>query len=228
MSSQLLKSVSRPVKAIVISENTVKPWDLSNFKSENISLKLKPGLKVNLRQTAGGPGNVQIELGEKVRLNYFIEFKYSRDAINSSIVIKLNGTAAEVNLHMVIIGRKRGQATINVRLEHVASHTRGRIQIRRLQYEASQSRINGLLFIGPQGTGTDTYLSDKSLLIGERSQALSEPQLEIKTNNVKASHGAAVGHISPDDLFYLQSRGLPKTAAVKYLCQAFITPALRK
>ncbi len=200
----------------------------SKPRQENIFIKLKPGQELNLTQTAVGPKNVQIELAEKSKLNYFIEFKYSREAINNSIVVKLNGAAAEVNLHMVIIGRRRGQATINVRLEHVASHTRGRIQIRRLQYEASQSRINGLLFIGPRGTGTDTYLSDKSLLIGERSQALSEPQLEIKTNNVKASHGAAVGHISSADLFYLQSRGLPKTAAVEYLCQAFIAPALRK
>ncbi|MFA4818887.1 MAG: SufD family Fe-S cluster assembly protein [Patescibacteria group bacterium] len=228
MSSQLLKFTTNPVKAINVGKNQFQQIDLSTFSGNSFVFKLRPGVKLNLTQTAVRPRDVQIELGEKSLLNYFVEFKYSDSAINNSITIKLNGAEAEVNLNMVVIGRAQGKAALKVKLEHLAASTKGRIQIRRLQYDASQSEIKGLLFIGPRGTGTDTYLSDKSLLIGERSQALSVPQLEIKTNNVKASHGAAIGHISPEGLFYLQSRGLSGAKAIKYLSQAFIAPALRK
>ncbi|MBI5733540.1 MAG: SufD family Fe-S cluster assembly protein [Candidatus Kerfeldbacteria bacterium] len=228
MPRQTAKSITNFVKSINIDKDQFQQLDLSAFSGDSFVLKLRHGIKLNLIQTASRPNNVQIELGEKSLLNYFVEFKYSDSAINNSITIKLNGAGAEVNLNMVVIGRVQGKAALKVKLEHLAPSTKGRIQIRRLQYDASQSDIKGLLFIGPRGSGTDTYLSDKSLLIGERSQAISVPQLEIKTNNVKASHGAAVGHISPDDLFYLQSRGLSKANAIKYLCQAFIAPALRK
>jgi len=228
MSSQLLKFTTNPVKAINVGKNQFQQIDLSTFSGDSFVFKLRPSVKLNLTQTAVRPRDVQIELGEKSSLNYFIEFKYSDSVINNLITIKLNGVSSEVNLNMIVIGQGHGRAKVNIRLEHKAANTKGRVQIRRLQYDSSQSEIKGLLFIGPRGTGTDTYLSDKSLLIGERSQAISLPQLEIKTNNVKASHGAAVGHINSDDLFYLQSRGLSKASAIKYLSEAFIAPALRK
>ena len=59
------------------------------------------------------------------------------------------------------------------------------------------------------------------MLLSDRAIAYSKPNLEILADDVKASHGATVGQLDENELFYLQSRGLPKKEAHKLLVQAF-------
>ena len=60
--------------------------------------------------------------------------------------------------------------------------------------------------------GSDSRQTAKALLLGERAEADLKPELEILADDVKCAHGAAVGDLDADSLFYLRSRGIPRRA----------------
>jgi len=73
---------------------------------------------------------------------------------------------------------------------------------------------------------TDGYQMNQALLLSPDAEVNTKPELEIYADDVKCSHGATVGELDPDQLFYLLSRGMPKDAAKAMLVRAFLTEAL--
>lgn len=88
--------------------------------------------------------------------------------------------------------------------------------------EQSQSIFRGRVRIEPQAQKANSEQINNNLLLSEQAQAISVPQLEIYADDVKASHGATVGQISNDELFYLLSRGINKNEALKMLSMGFV------
>jgi len=140
--------------------------------------------------------------------------------------VKLKGRGAMVNQNIIALSSNQENISINCILNHLAPQTYGRIISRRVLAGSSQSTLYGMLKIAPGAYSTDTYLSDKVILIGDKARAESVPSLEILTDEVKASHGATIGKMSPDELFYLRSRGLSLSDAQTLLLRAFIQPVL--
>ncbi len=93
---------------------------------------------------------------------------------------------------------------------------------------SSTSVYRGLIRIEKQGQQTNSYLSNHILKIGERSLGNSIPALQIEANDVKASHGATVGQVSEEHLFYLMSRGLSRGDAESMITQGFLEPIICK
>lgn len=144
----------------------------------------------------------------------------------ADINIVLKGQRAIANIELAVIAQGNSVIKFNIFLEHRAANTVGRIMARRVQYQKTVSELIGTLAVGLEAHGTDTYLSDKALLLGELAQARSDPRLEIKASDVKASHGATIGQLDQTELFYLRSRGLSEDMATAILVQSFLNPAL--
>ena len=94
--------------------------------------------------------------------------------------------------------------------------------------------FRGKIHVHPVAQKTDAYQSNKNLLVSPEASITSKPQLEIYADDVKCSHGSTTGQLDADAIFYLQTRGLSATAAVRVLTEAFageivdrIPPALR-
>jgi Fe-S cluster assembly protein SufD len=73
---------------------------------------------------------------------------------------------------------------------------------------------------------TDGYQMNQALLLSPEAEIDSKPQLEIYADDVKCSHGATVGQIDADQLFYLRARGIPEAQARSMLVEAFLTEAV--
>ncbi len=140
--------------------------------------------------------------------------------------VKLVGESAAVHMQVAALGSGSGSARFDCVLEHAAPKTTGRIVARRVQRDSSISQLKGMLSIAAGANGTDTYLSDKVLLMGDKAQAVSDPELEILADDVRASHGATIGRPDEEELFYLRSRGLSLASVQALLMQAFLAPAL--
>lgn len=138
----------------------------------------------------------------------------------------LVGSNAKVEVNLLHIGSKFGTCRLNINMNHLGKNCFSRMNIRRVQYDSSQSQCHTLINITKKAFGSDAYLSDKTLLISESVKTESIPSLEILCNNVKASHGATVGRLSGEDLFYLRSRGLTEEKAKSVLIQGFIQTVL--
>jgi len=94
--------------------------------------------------------------------------------------------------------------------------------------DTSRSVFSGLIRVRPGSQKTDAYQTNRNLLLSDRARADSIPNLEIEANDVKCSHGASVGPIDPDQLFYLQTRGLSRRDAERLIVDGFFEPLITR
>ncbi len=88
--------------------------------------------------------------------------------------------------------------------------------------------FNGQILVAPRAQGTDARQQSRNLLLSESARVDTKPQLEIYADDVKCSHGATVGQLDPEELFYLQSRGLNADDARNLLTYGFAGDVLNR
>jgi Fe-S cluster assembly protein SufD len=87
--------------------------------------------------------------------------------------------------------------------------------------DKSTGVFNGKIFVRKDAQKTNAYQSNKNLLISDEAVMNTKPQLEIWANDVKCSHGATIGKLDKDMLFYLKARGINEKSAKAILMNAF-------
>ena len=113
-------------------------------------------------------------------------------------------------------------------LHHAEPHGTSR-QLHKCVVDGQARAIfNGQIRVSPGAQGTDAQQQSRNLLLSEKARVDTKPQLEIYADDVKCSHGAAVGQLDPDELFYLQSRGLTPEDARNLLTYGFAADLLAR
>ena len=85
----------------------------------------------------------------------------------------------------------------------------------------SKAVFNGMIKVAPAALKTDGQMTNNNLLLGAKSEVDTKPQLEIYADDVKCGHGATIGRIDNEQLFYLRSRGISEKAAKHMIIIAF-------
>lgn len=120
----------------------------------------------------------------------------------------------------------------HVALESLADHDVGSTNSQTIVKGAASGRGQGHyvgnIRIHPRAHLADATLRDDSLLLSKEAHIESVPALEIAANDVKAYHGATVGAISEDEIFYAQSRGIPRAEAERLIALGFFEPAIAR
>jgi len=227
MSTTFITNSKVKNKVILINPGLVKQLVVAKAgDNERYKIKVKPAANFTFVITSLPPHfELRASVERDASLTVILALKV-KSAVNFLSHIKLIGPGAKVTEQLALVSDNKSETKLDTTLEHLAPNTMGRIMCRRVLADGSIGDFTGLLKVGLAADNTDTYLSDKVLLLGDKSSGTSVPNLEILTNNVKASHGTAIGKLSPDELFYLQSRGIKRTQAEKLLRQAFLQPAL--
>ena len=86
----------------------------------------------------------------------------------------------------------------------------------------------GMIYVAPGAQKTDGYQANRNLVLSRAARADSIPGLEIMADDVRCTHGATVGKIDPEELFYLQSRGIPTKDAERLLVEGFFDPVVQR
>ena len=94
--------------------------------------------------------------------------------------------------------------------------------------DTSRGVFNGKVFVRENAHGTDANQSNKNLLLSDTARVDTKPQLEIFNDDVKCAHGATVGQLEEEELFYLLTRGLPMTLARNLLTYGFAEEVINK
>ena len=105
-------------------------------------------------------------------------------------------------------------------------HCASRENFRGILDEHAHGVFTGRIVVHKGAQKTDAKQTNKNLLLSENAQIDTKPQLEIFANDVKCTHGATIGQIDYDALFYLRSRGIPEPAARSLLTYAFAQQSL--
>lgn len=129
-----------------------------------------------------------------------------------------NSTASVYGLHR-LDGKQQGHT--NVLMEHIAPHTTSFQKFKGVINDFARSTFEGKIYVHSKAQKTQAYQLNNSLILTPRAEAKCKPNLEIFADDVKASHGATIGQLDNESLFYLQARGIPKKQAKALLIEAF-------
>lgn len=112
--------------------------------------------------------------------------------------------------------------------DHPAPQTRSETLFKSAAIGGGQARFIGNIRIHPAAHGADATLRDDALLLSKKSHIDSIPALEIAANDVKAYHGATIGALSEDEIFYAMSRGIARADAERMIALGFFEPAVAR
>ncbi len=136
------------------------------------------------------------------------------------------GANSEIAALFFPVAREVVQLTTEVR--HDVPHTTSQTVVRSIAAGRGRGRYFGNIRIAPHAHGSEASLRDDTLLIGKDAKIDAIPALEISANDVKAFHGATVGAIDEEHIFYLMSRGIERDASEKLIALGFFEPAVAR
>jgi len=135
---------------------------------------------------------------------------------------KLAGQGASARVTGAYVGRNRQHLDFDTTQEHAAPNTTSDLAFRGLLDGRSTAVWRGMIRVDPGAQQTDAFQESRNLLLSKRAHADAIPGLEILANDVRCTHAAAIAQIDRDQLFYLQSHGLPKPIAARLVIEGFL------
>jgi Fe-S cluster assembly protein SufD len=170
-----------------------------------------------------------------------VQVQAQRDATYASYSINLGGSLVRNDLVVVLDG-EGGDCVLNglytvdahrfvdnhTTIDHARAHCGSRETYKGILADHARGVFNGKIIVRPDAQKTDAKQTNRALLLSEDAQIDTKPQLEIFANDVKCTHGAAVGQLDEEALFYLRSRGLSDRQARRVLIHAFAADVLNR
>ena len=136
------------------------------------------------------------------------------------------GDGSEANLKIVTLGVKEQQTYFNSEVVNQGLSSKGDILQHGVLLDRSHIVFNGVGFIVKGATGSNAYQSSRMLTLSSEAKADANPMLLIDENDVMAGHGASLGRIDEEQLYYLQSRGLTRKESSRLLVHGFLSPVI--
>lgn len=162
----------------------------------------------------------------RVRLKRGSTFKAFTAAIGGKLIRKswhaaLLGEGAEVFFEGAVCLSEERQAHVHIVVEHEAPHCRSEQLFKSVLKDASRMSFGGNILVRKRAQKTEAYQLSQNLLLGEKAHIDATPRLEIFADDVKASHGATVGQLDPEQVLYFLTRGISEGEAHALLLAGF-------
>lgn len=148
--------------------------------------------------------------------------------VRNDIVTDLAGEGAEIILNGLYMGNGRQHVDNHTLVNHSKPHTRSDEYYRGVLDGRARGVFNGKVIVHKDAQKTDAAQSNANLLLSDHAEIDTKPELEIYADDVKCSHGATVGQLDKNMLFYLRSRGLDADTAKSLLTFAFADEVIRR
>ena len=148
--------------------------------------------------------------------------------VRNDVVVVLDGEGADCTLNGLYLGDARRLVDNHTTIDHAKPHGTSRELYKGILADRARAVFNGRIVVRPDAQKTDAKQTNRALLLSEDAQINTTPQLEIFANDVKCTHGAAVGQMDDEAIFYLRSRGLSLEDARTLLIQAFAADVLNR
>lgn len=190
----------------------------------------------------------EIVAGENAVLEHVKLQDETANAFHMATIVGEFGRASNVNVHSFALGSKLSRNNIRAKLageglecilnglyltrgdqladhhmivEHAQPHCASHEYFNGILDDKSKGVFHGRIYVHPIAQKTDAKQTNKNLLLSDDATADTKPQLEIYADDVKCTHGATVGQLNNESIFYLRARGIPEATARRMLIHAF-------
>src|SRR5579884_1717984 len=140
----------------------------------------------------------------------------------------LRGAGASTQMLGILWGYEKQHTDYHTVQDHTAPHTTSDLLYKAALTDESRSIFSGRIRVTKGAQGTDAYQANRNVLLSDKSSAFPSPNLEIEANEVRCTHGATVGKIDEEQLFYLMSRGLTRDTATRMIVEGFFEDVLQR
>lgn len=214
--------------SLVLLESHANGRGLINL---GVELVLEPNAQLtHVRLADSAPDAVQVEeIGIRAARDARYRGHFSQEGARLSrleLVIALEGEGAEAELSGASVLGGKLHADVTTHIDHAAGNTVSRQLFKNVAGGNSRAVYQGKITVRKGADGSDSRQTAKAVLLGARAEADLKPELEILADDVKCAHGAAIGDLDSDSLFYLRSRGLEEDEARRLLIHGFLEEAL--
>ena len=224
--------IERGAAATVIDDYLSTP-NASGLESSVVELRVEDGGR--LRYIALQDWGTEIASFQRLR------GVTGRDAAIHWLVVALGGRLARLDLAAVMdqpgsahellglcFGDGAQQFDVHTLQQHAAPHATSDLLFKGVLKDTARSAFAGLIQVAKGAQRTDAYLANRNLLLSDKARADSIPTLEIEANDVRCTHGATVGPIDEEQVFYLMARGIPRPEAERTIVEGFLEPLLAR
>jgi Fe-S cluster assembly protein SufD len=170
--------------------------------------------------TAWHVGLIAAKLGRDSNFNSFVLSTGARLARNE-IRASLDGSGADCTLNGIALVRGRQHCDNSTDIDHAKGQCHSSQLYKNVLNDRARSVFQGRIHVAQDAQKTDAHQMNRNLLLSNHAQADSKPELIIHADDVKCSHGATVGDLDQDAMFYLQSRGIDAVTARNLMVRGF-------
>ena len=143
------------------------------------------------------------------------------ETIRNESLVRLNGPGASAALAGLGLLDGKRHLDSHTWLDHAVPDCNSHQLFKHVLDQGSRAVFTGHILVRQDAQHTDAIQNSKSLLLSDEARANTRPQLEIHADDVKCTHGATVGHLEEEGLFYLRSRGIDGDMARRLLVRGF-------
>jgi Fe-S cluster assembly protein SufD len=170
-----------------------------------------------------GDQRARLEKDSKLKLfSVTLGGRFSKTRVEASLV----GQGAEAELKAIYFAAGQQFFDFHTLQDHQVGNTRSDLLFKGALQDTARTVYAGLIRIEKGAARSDAYQANRNLVLSDHAKATSIPMLEIDNNDVRCTHGATVGPVDPQHLFYLRSRGIPEQTAKRMIVQGFFGDVL--
>ncbi|MBL6786360.1 MAG: SufD family Fe-S cluster assembly protein [PS1 clade bacterium] len=140
--------------------------------------------------------------------------------------VRLQGEAAEADVHGAMFGHGSMHIDMTSQALHETANTNSLTTLHAVLDDASQGVFQGKVVVDRDAQHVDAQQQSRAMMLSERAQMSAKPELEIYADDVACAHGAALGELDADALFFLRSRGIDEASARHLLISGFLAAPL--
>jgi len=170
-------------------------------------------------------GNIRAQVGRDAELQW-MQVMVGGRMTKANAYFNLNGQGARAYVNGFMFGDQRQHFHLHTLQRHLQPHTTSDLLIKCCLKDRARSVYQGLIQVAEDAQRTDAYQANRNLLLSDQARADSIPGLEILANDVRCTHGATIGFVEPEQLYYLMARGLPRLEAQRLIVEAFFEPVI--
>ena len=182
---------------------TLQEWGSHVYHYSNQRARIERGAELQWIQTVLG--------GRMVKTNSYFD---------------LAGPGGQAYVHGFMFGDGRQQFHLHTLQRHLADHCTSDLLIKGCLKDRARSVYQGLIQVAEGAQRTDAYQANRNLVLSDTARADSIPGLEILANDVRCTHGATIGNVDAEQMYYLMARGLPRNEAQRLIVEGFFAPVI--
>ena len=161
-----------------------------------------------------------IEIKSNENLDYLAVFGLDQPS-NRQLKFVIHDNAS-LNFKAIVLGSQDDEYELDLTMLHRGRRATSKADIRAVMSGRAKAKLTGLIKIEKSGSQAQAFLEERALLLSDNARVQAVPQLEIDTDDVQATHAAAVSKLSEEQLFYLQARGLRLDKARELIITSFL------